>query len=573
MPDEAPVPGGSPVPPLDPVENEPERCLDPEARASLVTCVRILDVFDPASGRRAAMRGLLAEAIGRRAGFSPRDLVDAVAAALVSELTIVLTHSRPVGTADVVPDAAAAVLAARTLETLPGLTGVARAVRHQYERWDGAGEPHGLRGPDIPAAARLVAVTSTLVGLPDPASPPNWTARRRRLEELSGRVLDPALVDHALALTADGPPFEGEPTVDRALAVLDRHVRLRRDSPVDALVAIGAAVRAADSIPDVLVVIAEQAQRALDATTVSVGRLDHDEGAVEILVNVGELAPGEERFPAGQRLDITGRPDLARLLEGRGGVETVDDGRADDPVVASLRERGLRSEASWPIVIGDDIWGAVFARTGADRRSLDHDDLATLRLVATHVAAAVSQAARRAEFEELALRDPLTGLGNRRVLEQILADVFRRPPVDRRDVALIMCDVDGLKVVNDTLGHEAGDQLLEEAAQALVEAASGVAGATVCRIGGDEFCIVLDGGGMLSAHPVAQRAEELFARTGRGRSLSSGVALVDASMTTPGELLRAADLAQYEQKRRRKGLPPADTLPETPTDRRRTRPR
>ncbi len=551
----------------------PERCLEPEARAALVTLARSLDVFDPAAGRRAALRASLAETIGRRADLGARELVDAIGASLVAEIAIVLTHSRPVGAADVVPDPAGAVLAATTLEPLPGLAGVARAVRHQYERWDGSGGPHGLRGPDIPVAARLVAVTSALVGLPDPETAPSWAGRRRRLAELAGRALDPDLVEHALAVTADGPPFEGEPSLGAVCEGLERFVPVRRDSPVEALVAIGAAVRAADSIPDVLVVIAEQARRALGAATVSIGRLDHETRRVEILVNVGDLAPDEERFPADERLDVADRPDLARLFEGHGGVETVDEGRADDPVVADLRRRGLRSEALWPILIGDTVWGVVLARTPAEGRSLDHDDLATLRLVATHVAAAVAQAARRAEFEQLALRDPLTGLGNRRVLDQVLDEVFRRPPVERRDVALVMCDVDGLKVVNDTLGHAAGDELLVEAARALVEAASEVRGSTVCRIGGDEFCIILDGGGMLSAHPVAQRAEELFARTGRGRSLSSGVALVEPDMRSPSELLRAADLAQYEQKRRRKGLPPAGTLPETPADRRRTRPR
>jgi len=78
----------------------------------------------------------------------------------------------------------------------------------------------------------------------------------------------------------------------------------------------------------------------------------------------------------------------------------------------------------------------------------------------------------------------------------------------------------------------------------------------VCRIGGDEFCVILDGGGMLSAEPVMTRAVRLFAESGAGRSLSCGIAFATPDISSPVDLLRVADEAQYEAKRRRKGLPP-----------------
>ena len=277
-----------------------------------------------------------------------------------------------------------------------------------------------------------------------------------------------------------------------------------------------------------------------------------------------------ERYPVNEFHDEASRPGLRRLFDGEGYVRAVHEGRADDDGIISLHRRGLRSEAAWPIVIGDRLWGIVSATTRADGHVLDHDDLATLRLVATHVAAAVTQAERIAEFEELALRDPLTGLGNRRVLEERLEEIFERKVVDRQDVALIMCDVDGLKLVNDNRGHAAGDALLIEAGQSLRDAAATVTNSVTCRIGGDEFCIILDGGGMLSAEPVKELALRLFAETGPDRSLSCGIALATPDITSPGELLRAADVAQYEQKRLRKGLPPLTEL-DRDTERRRTR--
>ncbi|MEM7141884.1 MAG: diguanylate cyclase [Actinomycetota bacterium] len=540
------------------------------ARAAVTSLCRALEVFDPPAARRAALRAHLVDRLAVAAGSPIADRVDAVTGALLAEISIVLTHVRPQGTVDIVPDPASAVLSASVLSRLPGLGGTARTVRHQFERWDGSGGPHGMRGPDIPLAARLLALAATLVGHPHPGAAPNWTARQRRVEELLGTALDPDLGAAANLELTSGEPFQSDVELDDVLDELERFVPPERDSPVEALVSIGAAVRAADSMPDVLLVIAEQARRALQAGTVTIGRLDHEVAEFETLLNVGDIGQGKERFPVDERRGESEHPGLESIFDGQGYVRATDDGRADDPGIVSLYQRGLRSEAAWPIVIGDSVWGLVIANTPAGGWILDHDDLATLRLVATHIAAAVTQAERIAEFEELALKDPLTGLGNRRVLEQRLADVFSRPAVDRQDVAVIMCDVDGLKVVNDNEGHAAGDSLLVDAARSLSEAAAPVENSSVCRIGGDEFCVILDGGGMLQAQPVTDTALALFARTGHNRSLSCGVALATADMASPGDLLRAADEMQYEEKRRRKGLPALEDLP-ADTDRRRTR--
>jgi diguanylate cyclase (GGDEF)-like protein len=546
------------------------RPLTRPARASVTALCRALEVFDPPAARRAALRAHLVDRLAVAAGAPVSDRVDAVTGALLAEISIVLTHVRPVGTVDIVPDPASAVLAASVLGRLPGLAGAARTVRHQYERWDGSGGPHGMRGPDIPLAARLLALSATLVGHPAAGAPPNWTARQRRVDELLGSALDPDLGAAATLDMSSGDPVNSDIELDDVLDGLERFVPAERDSPVEALVSIGAAVRAADSMPDVLLVIAEQARRALQASTVTIGRLDHEKAEYETLLNVGDVGRGKERFPAEERHGGDDHPGLESIFEGQGYVRATDEGRADDPAIVSLYQRGLRSEAAWPISIGESVWGLVIATTKAESSTLDHDDLATLRLVATHIAAAVTQAQRIAEFEELALRDPLTGLGNRRVLEEKLDDVFSRPPVDRRDVAVIMCDVDGLKLVNDSEGHAAGDALLVDAARSLADAAATVENSAVCRIGGDEFCVILDGGGMLSAHPVTDLALAQFARSGRNRSLSCGVALATPDILTPADLLRAADEMQYEEKRRRKGLPPLEELP-LEGDRRRTR--
>jgi diguanylate cyclase (GGDEF)-like protein len=535
------------------------RPLEPVTRAAVVALVRALEVFDPPAARRAALRAQVVDRLADHMAVPIDDRVDAITGALLAEIAIVLSHVRPVGSVDVDPDPASAVLAASMLGRLPGLSRVARTVRHQYERWDGSGGPHGLRGPDIPLSARLLAVASTLVGHPQPDAAPNWTARRRRIGELTGSALDPDIASFHNVF--DGFDNLGpEPDIETVFERLNGFVASERDSPVEALANIGAAIRAADSMHEVLSIIGEQARRALDASRVTIGRLDHRSRTLDVLMNVGELRAGQEHFPSNEHHPLDDSIGVGQVVSGDGFVRNVDERRADDSGIESLRERELRSEAIWPIVMNDVVWGVVWAVTASDNGVLDHDDLATLRLVATHVATAVAQAERIAEFEDLALRDPLTGLGNRRVLDQVLREIFERPSVDRQDVALIMCDIDGLKEVNDIEGHGAGDRLLGEAAGALREAADTIEGATVCRIGGDEFCIILDGGGMLSAHPTADAAAAAFARTGENRSLSYGVALASPDVADPTELLSLADEAQYSQKRMRKGLAPLDEL-------------
>lgn len=535
--------------------------LDRSARAAITALARALEVFDRPAARRAALRAHLADRIAIAADISLKDRVDAITGSILSEIGILLTHARPVGTVDIVPDPASAVLSATLLDRLPGLEGTSDAVRHQFERWDGSGGPHGARGPEIPIAARLLALSATLVGHPNPGQPPNWTARQRRVDDLLGTALDPDLGAAAADELESGDSLPSTVELGEVLAGLDRFVAPERNAPVEALVSIGEVVRAADRVDEVLLVIAEQAKRSLGATVVSICRFDHERPEsqrVQTMVNAGA---GLERFPAEEFHNDDARPGLSSLLTGQGFVRTILDGRADDRGIVSLHRRGLGSEAAWPIIIGDSIWGIVWATTRDDEAVLDHDHLSTLRLVATHAAAAISQAQRIAEFEELALSDPLTGLGNRRVLEEKLDSIFQRSPIDRQDVALIMCDVDGLKQINDTEGHAAGDRLLVEAGEALLDAASTVSKSTVCRIGGDEFCIILDGGGMLSAEPVMTLAARTFAESGTGRSLSCGIAFATPDVASPIDLLGVADEAQYEAKRRRKGLPPVAELP------------
>ena len=165
------------------------------------------------------------------------------------------------------------------------------------------------------------------------------------------------------------------------------------------------------------------------------------------------------------------------------------------------------------------------------------------------------------EIEHLAFYDPLTGLPNRRLL---LDRLGRAPVLSQRSGkvgALLFLDLDHFKDLNDTLGHEVGDELLQEVAQRLL--ANVRVADTVARLGGDEFVVMLSelSTSTQEAAAMAQRIGEKILRglsepyLLRGHShqgaVSIGATLFGASAQSAIELLRQADIAMYQVKARR----------------------
>ncbi|HVS68329.1 MAG TPA: EAL domain-containing protein [Mycobacteriales bacterium] len=163
----------------------------------------------------------------------------------------------------------------------------------------------------------------------------------------------------------------------------------------------------------------------------------------------------------------------------------------------------------------------------------------------------------RLHFEEQlahhAFHDQLTGLANRRLFIDRLDQALRRADRHRGATAVLFLDIDRFKLINDSLGHQAGDELLTEIASRL-ETVVGSCG-TVARIGGDEFILLLEEiHDPSEAHAVADRVVEAMAtpiQLAASRSvlasLSIGIA-VSQSGATGDDLLRDADLAMYEAK-------------------------
>ena len=165
------------------------------------------------------------------------------------------------------------------------------------------------------------------------------------------------------------------------------------------------------------------------------------------------------------------------------------------------------------------------------------------------------------EVAQLASRDPLTRLPNRLHFHERLAQVLAAAVRSERSIALLVFDIDGFKSVNDTLGHEAGDRLLQEIAQRVGRRLRQAD--TFARIGGDEFVVLMElQRDHLDAIFVAENVIkvigeiDIFRDAGVLVGASCGIACFTPSRAqslTPSEMLKLADRAMYDAKRAGKG--------------------
>jgi two-component system cell cycle response regulator len=156
---------------------------------------------------------------------------------------------------------------------------------------------------------------------------------------------------------------------------------------------------------------------------------------------------------------------------------------------------------------------------------------------------------------ELAVTDALTGLSNRRYLDNHISTLFNRSMARGRPLSVLIADIDRFKQINDTHGHDAGDDILREFANRV---RSTVRGADLaCRYGGEEFVVVMPDTSPEIAASVAERLRSViemapFVVKGSGQELqvtaSFGIASRTPQVITPGHLMKQADVALYEAK-------------------------
>ena len=331
------------------------------------------------------------------------------------------------------------------------------------------------------------------------------------------------------------------------MRVVDAQARIR------SLAATAHALSRPATVPRLAEMAAEEALVALVAASVSVSRLEPGTWNIRTLVNVGDLGPDEVRWPENEWYSID---EFAYLNDVMVRFATWIADAADphtEPAERRLLEKlGKGSSMAAPLMVDGHVWGEFYATRQRGEPTFDSDDIAYLEALTAIVGAAISRTQREASLEQLAFHDPLTGLLNRRSLDEQATLAFEVPPGVTRNITMVVVDINGLKQVNDAHGHAIGDQLILAVAGSLRQLFSELPGSLVARVGGDEFTVMVPGH---RPELVVSLCDKLCAQSFEldpAAGVSCGVAtaeLTHGSMVGASDLFAAADRAQYTAKR------------------------
>lgn len=331
------------------------------------------------------------------------------------------------------------------------------------------------------------------------------------------------------------------------------------DSRLRCLASVARDLARATDFETILELAADGALDPLHAASVSISRQEPGTGTIRTLINTGRLGPGEERWPTDEVYQIdrymvgkvwAGMAESFAVGQLRIMVESVDDPAADPEEVKLLRSLDKASSMSAPLIVDGKMWGEFYATRETGAAPFDSGDEAFTEAFIAIVSGAVSRARHIDSLTKMAYLDPLTGLANRRALDDAAAVAF--DPVaapSERPVTAVAFDVNGLKEVNDTAGHAAGDRLLTQIGALLDAHYADLHGSLVARVGGDEFTVLVPVHSAAAVVVAAERACAAARRLPNGAGLSCGVATTsDRGPEAARLLFAAADAAQYKAK-------------------------
>jgi diguanylate cyclase (GGDEF)-like protein len=242
----------------------------------------------------------------------------------------------------------------------------------------------------------------------------------------------------------------------------------------------------------------------------------------------------------------------------RSGETIIVEDVRKHPLFQNVIESWSGSIIGIPLKVGDTVVG-VMNLSRSKVGSFSPAELRLLGLLADQAAVAISNASLHQLISRQAYSDTLTGLPNRRALDERLEEEVTEARRSNYSFAVIMMDLDGFKAVNDTYGHSTGDELLK---QVFSQMARGVRNTDfLARYGGDELTLILSQTDLTSAQIVADKIlvglKNVKFKLPDGKkftlSLSGGIALYPVHGRTGSDLLRAADAALYQAKKHNRG--------------------
>ncbi len=427
---------------------------------------------------------------------------------------------------------------AEILRNVPFGGPVSDMVLCHHERWDGLGYPAGLQGGDIPIGARILAIADCFSTLQ--SDRPYRPARTEDgaiavLREHAGTIFDPELVDLFIAhVNASAPaalPVEVSVAEDAGPVALQDIAGAHREEQT--LYEIAQALGSSLGISDAMALIQDKVSRLVPFATCALFLGDDAKGFV------CRYAHGQ-----GSEALLHWSPRTWSDLSLR--IPPSADGRG-------VRGEDLKALLPCPLVYDGRLIGAVIIYDIVAGRFTD-DHRRVLRRVSEQAAAVIYNSTRFEQTQHESHTDPLTGLPNRRSLDRQFEAGVARAARTGSTISVIVLDLDRLKEINDTYGHDAGDRALRTVGNVL---RSTVRQSDLCaRFAGDEFIVVLwDCSPEHEKRRVADVQQAIAAAPFEPRpgvrvalSISAGPARFPNDGETFEELLAAADVRMYEDK-------------------------
>lgn len=281
-------------------------------------------------------------------------------------------------------------------------------------------------------------------------------------------------------------------------------------------------------------ILADTAERAYGAQHAAV-YLHHPDGRTTL---VAGHDPFNGEIDSESLIALVSAPRRTLALSGPNEVERLHPGLAP-----AMQAAGVHALIATPLHHEEMDFGAFIAWF-RHNRTFDHEAAPLAEALAGQAAQALATLRLQTRLAFAATHDDVTGLPNRRHLEDQL-----RAIVGRAACAVLFVDLDRFKEVNDRLGHHAGDRMLREAGNRLLAAVR--TQDLVARYGGDEFVVVCPTEDVADAHAIARRVLARLRNdaSGPGFGASIGIAMAPAgSLLTAEQLIRTADMAMYRAK-------------------------
>ncbi len=365
----------------------------------------------------------------------------------------------------------------------------------------------------------------------------NWSADFQDLLRIAGQIFVSALERKQGLLKLTG----AQQNIQKRLADLEQH-----NIENSLLNELGDLLQVCRTVDEAYPVIARYAQQLVPVGSGALYLVHETDDPVERVAAWGETPPAETELVFNECWALR-----------RGRLHVVQDSR-NDLNCAHLRAPLPNKYLCIPLIAQGDTIGLLHLRPvkGETATLTSHleDYQRVSQVIAEQIALALSNLSLRDKLRSQAIRDPLTGLFNRRYMEETLDREIRRAARHGTPVSVVMFDIDHLKQVNDSFGHDAGDIILQNLGDLLMKAFRGED--VPCRYGGDEFTIVLPEATVSESFRRAEQFREAFKKMDfslEGRhfgplTLSIGIAAFPEHGATVERLLQTADAASYSAK-------------------------